>query len=182
MKVRETALPGVLLIEPRVFRDERGYFLESWVEERYRVLGDPRFVQDNLSSSRQGVLRGLHYQEPHAQAKLVSVLHGEVFDVAVDIRVGSPGFGRWEGHVLSAENALQLYIPEGFAHGFAVLSESAVLAYKCTDYYHPGAEGTVRWDDPALAIEWPVRDPLLSPKDRAAAALREIPPGRLPRY
>lgn len=182
MKVVETELPGVLLVEPVTFRDERGWFRESWHLDRYREAGLPaRFVQDNVSRSHRGVLRGLHYQEPQSQGKLVSVLEGEVFDVAVDIRRSSPTFGRWAGFTLSAENARQLYVPEGFAHGFVVLSEVAVFAYRCTAYYRPDAEGTVRWDDPDVGIEWPVERPRLSPRDAAAPTLAEIPPERLPR-
>lgn len=183
MNVTATALPGVLLLEPKVFRDERGYFLESWSEERYATAGVPaRFVQDNLSYSRGGVLRGLHFQEPHPQGKLVSVLRGEVFDVAVDVRVGSPTFGRWVGHVLSAENAHQLYVPGGFAHGFVVLSDDALFAYRCTEYYHPEAERTLLWNDPELGIEWPGERPVLSAKDGAGRRLRDFGPGELPRY
>lgn len=182
MRVLETELPGVLEIEPRVFRDDRGYFFESWNHERYRGAGVPAgFVQDNVSVSKRGVLRGLHYQQPGSQGKLVGVLQGEVFDVAVDIRAGSPTFGRWMARVLSAENGLQLFIPEGFAHGFVVLSEVAVFSYKCTDYYDPAAEGTVLWNDPALGIDWPVWEPILSPKDREGKPLGEIPPESLPR-
>ncbi|RMG87623.1 MAG: dTDP-4-dehydrorhamnose 3,5-epimerase [Candidatus Dadabacteria bacterium] len=183
MRVVETELPGVLLVEPRVFGDERGYFLETYQARRYAEAGIPGpFVQDNLSFSRRGVLRGLHYQHPHGQGKLVWVLQGEVFDVAVDIRRGSPFFGRWVGVRLSAENKRQLWIPPGFAHGFCVVSETALFAYKCTDYYAPEAEGTVRWDDPALAIDWPVADPVVSAKDAAGLRLAEIPPERLPAY
>lgn len=176
MRVVEAELPGVIILEPKVFEDERGYFLESWSEKRYREAGiDTTFVQDNLSFSRYGVLRGLHYQKPRAQGKLVSVLVGEVFDVVVDIRVSSPSFGRWMGAVLSAENRRQLYVPPGFAHGFVVTSENALFSYKCTDYYSPADEGSVRWDDPDIGIQWPVSSPTLSPKDGAAPLLREIP-------
>ncbi|GAB4263307.1 MAG: dTDP-4-dehydrorhamnose 3,5-epimerase [Thermoleophilia bacterium] len=183
MRVVETELPGVLLVEPRVFGDERGYFLETYQARRYAEAGIPGpFVQDNLSFSRRGVLRGLHYQHPHGQGKLVWVLQGEVFDVAVDIRRGSPFFGRWVGVRLSAENKRQLWIPPGFAHGFCVVSETALFAYKCTDYYAPEAEGAVRWDDPALGIDWPVADPVISAKDAAGLRLAEIPPERLPAY
>jgi dTDP-4-dehydrorhamnose 3,5-epimerase len=182
MKVRPTKLPGVLLVQPRVFRDARGWFLESWREDAYRAagIGGP-FVQDNVSRSRRGVVRGLHYQQPHPQGKLVSVPHGAVWDVAVDLRPGSPTFGRWTAHTLSARNARQLWIPEGFAHGFAVLTPSAVLSYRCTDVHHPEGEHIVRWDDPDLAIPWPVRDPVLSPRDAAAPFLRDLPADALPR-
>lgn len=183
MTVTETALPGVLLLEPRVFRDERGWFLETWRDARYAEAGvAPRFVQDNVSVSRRGVIRGLHYQEPGAQGKLVSVLRGRVLDVAVDVRAGSPTFGRWVGYELSDENGHQLWIPEGFAHGFSVLSGEAVFAYKCTAPYVPAGERTVRWDDPDLAIDWRVADPVVSDKDREGRFLRDLPAEHLPRY
>jgi dTDP-4-dehydrorhamnose 3,5-epimerase len=183
VNVHPTALPGVLLLEPRVFRDARGHFLESWRQDRYHAAGLPeRFVQDNLSRSVRGVVRGLHLQNPHAQGKLVSVLFGEVFDVAVDVRAGSPSFGRWVGETLSAENARQLYVPEGFAHGFMVTSPEAVFLYKCTRAYSPEDELTVRWDDPDLGIAWPLRDAILADRDRGAPRLREIPLERLPAY
>ena len=181
MKVEHLSLSGLILIEPRIFRDDRGHFLESWNQDRYEEAGiDAPFVQDNVSWSAKGVLRGLHFQEPHAQGKLISVLHGEVWDVAVDIRVGSETFGRWLGMTLSAENGRQLYIPEGFAHGFVVVSEGALFSYKCTEYYHPEAELAIRWDDPDLAIEWPVPDPVLSRKDRDGLRLRDVPEERRP--
>lgn len=183
MKRIDTELPGVVIIEPRVFRDERGYFVETWNQRRYAELGlPPEFVQDNLSYSTAGVLRGLHYQHPQAQGKLVSVLRGEVFDVAVDIRRGSPTFGRWVGVPLSAENGRQLYIPGGFAHGFAVTGKDAIFSYKCTDFYDPASEGSILWDDPDIAIAWPVRDARLSPKDAAAPRLRDVDPARLPAW
>jgi dTDP-4-dehydrorhamnose 3,5-epimerase len=183
MNVSKTPLPGVLLIEPRVFADGRGFFLETWQQERYREHGLPfQFVQDNLSLSSQATLRGLHFQYPHAQGKLIYVVHGAVFDVAVDIRVGSPTFGRSYGIELSSENKRQLYIPEGFAHGFCVTSAQAIVMYKCTDFYAPAAEGGVLWNDPELAIPWPVQAPTLSDKDRRYPLLREIPADRLPRY
>ncbi len=162
MNLIETRLPGVIVIEPTVFGDDRGFFCETWNQARYAAAGVPEvFVQDNLSFSRRGVLRGLHFQHPHAQGKLVYVLMGEVFDVAVDIRIGSPTFGQWAGVVLSGENKRQIYIPPGFAHGFCVTSESALFAYKCTDVYVPQAEGCVLWNDPALGIEWPIAQPAL---------------------
>ncbi len=184
MKVTETKLPGVIVLEPRVFGDERGFFMETWNEARYEEAGLPaRFVQDNLSFSARGVLRGLHFQNPDQQGKLVYVLQGEVFDVAVDIRVGSPTFGEWEAAILSSENKHQFYIPEGFAHGFLVMSDSALFAYKCTAKYNAKAEGIVLWNDPEIGIEWPVEaPPTLSEKDRAAPPLAEIPTERLPRY
>jgi dTDP-4-dehydrorhamnose 3,5-epimerase len=183
MHVTPTALPSVLLIEPAVFGDARGYFFETYHRQRYSQSGMPReFVQDNVSRSARGILRGLHLQEPHAQGKLVQVLEGEVFDVAVDVRVGSPTFGKWAGERLSGENHRQLYIPEGFAHGFCVISESALLQYKCTELYHPETELSIAWNDPELGIEWPVVEPVLSAKDRAAKRLSDIPRDRLPRF
>ncbi|PZP60846.1 MAG: dTDP-4-dehydrorhamnose 3,5-epimerase [Pseudoxanthomonas spadix] len=181
MKLIETALPGCALIEPAVFGDERGFFMETWNAVRYGELGLPdRFVQSNVSSSAQGVLRGLHYQWPNPQGKLVSVLEGEVYDVAVDIRRGSPTFGQWTAVVLSAQNKRQMWIPEGFAHGFAVLSERALLSYMCTNVYDKAADAGVRWDDPALGIDWPVGNPSLSQKDAAAPLLAQVAQERLP--
>ena len=172
MDVIQTELPGVTILEPRVFRDDRGYFLETWNQLRYAELGLPeRFVQDNLSRSTKGVLRGLHFQNPNGQGKLVSVLHGEVFDVAVDIRPESPTFKRWVGVTLSSTNNRSMFVPAGFAHGFVVVSDEAVFAYKCTEYYAPNCECSIRWDDPELAIEWPEACPRLSPKDLAAPKL-----------
>ena len=183
MKVIRTTLPGCVVLGPAVFGDERGFFMETWNAERFGALGLPdRFVQSNVSSSAQGVLRGLHYQWPHPQGKLVSVLEGEVYDVAVDIRRGSPTFGRWEAVILSAENKRQFWIPEGFAHGFVVLSERALFSYLCTDVYRPEFDANVRWDDAALAIDWPVGDPQLSAKDSKAPLLADIPEDRLPVY
>lgn len=183
MKIIETKLPGAVILEPAVFGDARGFFMESWNSARYREAGLPaNFVQDNLSFSTKGVLRGLHFQNPNPQGKLVSVLQGEVFDVAVDIRDGSPTFGQWVGVRLSADNKRQFYIPEGFAHGFIVTSESALFFYKCTNYYHPETEGSVLWNDPEVGIDWPVDTPDLSDKDRIATPLREIPVSFLPRY
>ena len=180
MKLLATRLPGVLIVEPAVFADDRGWFMESFNEARFEsalaALGQPlprRFVQDNHSCSRAGVLRGLHYQlPPHAQGKLVRVVQGAAFDVAVDIRRGSPTFGQWEGVELSALNKRQLWIPEGFAHGFLVLSDHAEFLYKTTDYYAPQFERSLLWNDPALAIAWPLEgEPLLSAKDQAALPL-----------
>ena len=158
MQVIQTALPGVLLLEPRVFGDERGFFFESFNDKLFtQAVGAPvAFVQDNHSRSSRGVLRGLHYQlPPHAQGKLVRVVQGEVFDVAVDIRAGSPTFGRWVGEVLSEQNKRQLWIPPGFAHGFVTLSETADFLYKTTDFYAPQAERCIAWNDPAIGIHWP---------------------------
>jgi dTDP-4-dehydrorhamnose 3,5-epimerase len=183
MKVTPTILDGVVAIEPRVFGDARGYFLETWHRERYAEAGVSReFVQDNLSRSQKGILRGLHLQNPFTQGKLVQVFEGEVFDVAVDVRVGSPTFGKWVGEHLSAENKRQLYIPQGFAHGFCVLSESALFAYKCTELYHPETEFCLAWNDPALGIDWPVAHPTVSAKDAAGLALADVPREKLPRY
>ena len=180
MKVIKTKLSGVVIIEPKVFGDARGFFLETWQQTRYSEAGLPeKFVQDNLSYSTKGVLRGLHYQKPGAQGKLVYVLHGEVFDVAVDIRVGSPTFGQWVGVTLSSENKRQFYVPEGFAHGFCVTSDIALFAYKCTDFYNQAAEGGVIWNDPDIGIQWPIANPILSPKDVQHDRLRDIKPEKL---
>ena len=183
MKVVETSLPGCVVIEPAVFGDERGFFFETWNAERYGQHGLPTaFVQSNVSSSARGVLRGLHYQWPNPQGKLVSVLEGEVYDVAVDIRRGSPTFGQWAAVMLSAENKRQFWIPEGFAHGFAVVSERALFSYLCTAVYDKAADAGVRWDDPAIGIDWPVAEPQLSAKDAVAPLLADVAPERLPTY
>ncbi len=182
MKAIETALDGVLILEPDVFGDSRGFFMETYNQRRYADCGIKLdFVQDNLSYSSRGVLRGLHYQNPHAQGKLVYVLSGEVWDVAVDIRPSSPQFGKWTAVTLSAENRRQFYIPPGFAHGFCVLSETALFSYKCTDLYHPECDGGIRWDDSDIGIVWPINEPLLSEKDRDQPLLKDVPIGRLPR-
>lgn len=181
MKITQLALPEVLLVEPRVLHDERGRFMETWQWERYAAAGIPGpFVQDNVSVSTRHVLRGLHAQHPNGQGKLVSVLAGRVFDVAVDIRQGSPRFGQWMGQELDADRGHQLYLPPGFAHGFLVLSDEAVFSYKCTVAYHQPSEFGIRWNDPAIGIRWPVADPVLSPKDADAPLLAELPAGRLP--
>jgi dTDP-4-dehydrorhamnose 3,5-epimerase len=184
MNVIETAIPGVLILEPKVWGDERGFFLETYRANGYAGLGiSGPLVQDNLSFSRRGVLRGLHCQHPGAQGKLVQVFAGEVFDVAVDIRRGSPTFGQWVGATLSGENKRQFWVPAGFAHGFLVTGETALFAYKCSDYYSPETEFAIRWDDPAIGIEWPFDGaPELSNKDRQAATLAQIPQDRLPGY
>jgi dTDP-4-dehydrorhamnose 3,5-epimerase len=183
MNIVETKLPGVFIVEPKVFGDSRGFFFETWQRQRYEEVGiKGEFVQDNVSFSSRGVLRGLHYQNPHAQGKLVTVLQGEVFDVAVDIRVGSPTFGQWEGVILSGDNHRQLWIPPGFAHGFCVVSETAYFSYKCTDVYTPQAEGGVSWNDPEIGIEWPVREVALSDKDKVYSRLKDIPLERLPKF
>lgn len=170
MKIIDTKIPDVKIIEPRVFGDERGFFMETWNQKQFEklVTGKPtQFVQDNHSKSKQGILRGLHYQTQNTQGKLVRVVSGEVFDVAVDIRKGSATFGYWVGEYLSAENKRQLWIPEGFAHGFYVTSEEAEFFYKCTDYYNPVSENSILWSDENLAIEWPIYSPpLLSEKDK----------------
>ena len=182
MNVVETSLPGVLLIELRVFRDERGFFYESYQARRYEDEGVPaHFVQDNLSRSERGVLRGMHYQLGRPQAKLVQVIRGEVFDVAVDIRKGSPHFGRWVGYRLSDENQRQLYIPEGFAHGFMVLSEIADFYYKCSDYYAKEEERGIRWDDPTIGIEWPGGEKTLADRDAKFSLLQNMD-ADLPRF
>jgi dTDP-4-dehydrorhamnose 3,5-epimerase len=175
MNVLPTELPGVLIVEPRVFGDGRGFFFESYQQRRYAEAGIPGpFVQDNVSRSARGILRGLHFQHPRAQGKLVMVLAGSVFDVAVDVRRGSPTFGKWVGVELSGENKRQLWIPPGFAHGFCVTSESADFAYKCTDFYAPEHEHTVAWNDPRIGIRWPVEQPQLSTKDAAGKPLAEL--------
>nr|QEQ70858.1 dTDP-4-dehydrorhamnose 3,5-epimerase [Vibrio parahaemolyticus] len=169
MKVIETKIPDVKIIEPTVFGDERGFFMETWNQKKFEelVTGEPtQFVQDNHSKSKKGILRGLHYQTENTQGKLVRVISGEVFDVAVDIRKDSPTFGMWIGEYLSAENKRQLWIPEGFAHGFYVTSDEAEFVYKCTDYYNPSTEHSIKWDDSEIGIEWPILGPpLLSDKD-----------------
>jgi len=180
--VTQTPLEGVLVIEPRVFGDSRGSFHETYREDLYREHGVPySFVQDNLSTSVRGVLRGLHLQHPRGQAKLVYAVLGEVFDVCVDVRVGSPTFAKAFGTTLSAETGRQLLIPPGFAHGFCVLSERAAFAYKCSDVYSPGTQFTVAWNDPEIGIEWPIADPILSDKDREGLPLSGLL-DRLPRY
>lgn len=183
MRVSPAGIAGVLIIDPPVFGDARGYFLETWHQDRYAEFGMPHtFVQDNVSRSARGALRGLHLQHPFAQGKLVQVLEGAVFDVAVDVRVGSPTFGQWVGETLSAENHRQLYVPPGMAHGFCVLTDHALFAYKCTDRYHPETEITIAWDDPAIGIAWPIAQPTLSAKDAAGIRLADCPVGRLPRW
>ncbi len=175
MRFLPTELPGVVVVEPDVHRDGRGFFFEAYHAGKYRDGGiDAIFVQDNQSRSRRGTLRGLHAQLRRPQGKLVRVLEGEVFDVAVDIRPRSPSFARWVGVRLSADNFLQVYVPPGFAHGFCVTSDSAHLEYKCTAFYEPGDEIGVRWDDPDLGIRWPVAEPLVSEKDRSLPRLAEI--------
>lgn len=179
----ETELEDVWIFEPKVFGDARGFFMETWNRRRYAQAGlEAVFVQDNVSRSERGVLRGLHYQHPNAQGKLVQVLEGTVLDVAVDIRVGSPGFGQHVAVELSDANFRQMYIPPGFAHGFCVLSETAIFAYKCTDFYNPATEGGLLWNDPQLGIDWGIDRPKLSEKDKAYPRLKDIPDEHLPRY
>ena len=176
MNIIKTRLDGCLIIEPKVFGDDRGFFLESFHQQRYQQeTGITQlFVQDNHSRSAKGVLRGLHFQKTRPQGKLVRVVRGEVYDVAVDIRPGSPTFGQWEGVILSEENKRQFWVPPGFAHGFQVLSDFADFEYKCTDYYFPQDEGCLAWNDPQLAIDWPLKTPLLSEKDAKAGTLAEL--------
>jgi dTDP-4-dehydrorhamnose 3,5-epimerase len=174
LKFLPTDLPGVILIEPQVFGDERGFFLETYHREKYAAGGiDAHFVQDNHSRSVRGTLRGLHLQRTRQQGKLIRAIEGQIFDVAVDVRRGSPTFKRWVGVQLSADNFRQLYIPPGFAHGFCVLSETAQIEYKCTDFYAPQDELTILWETNELGIDWPVSSPLLSAKDRAGRTLAE---------
>lgn len=183
MKIIDTDLPGCKIIEPQVFGDSRGVFYESWNKSRWAEQGlDLTFVQSNVSLSERGVLRGLHYQWPQPQGKLVSVLEGEVYDVAVDIRRGSPDFGRWTAIILSAENKREFYIPEGFAHGFVVLSERAVFHYLCTASYLREGDAGIRWNDARIGIDWPVSTPLLSDKDVKAPFLNEVAFDRLPEF
>lgn len=181
MNVIETSLPDVLIIEPKVFGDERGFFMESFQEQRYHKAGiKGPFVQDNVSYSRRGVLRGLHLQNPNPQGKLVYVLEGSVFDVAVDLRVSSPSFGRWFGTTLSRDNKRQLWVPPGFAHGFLVTSDFALFCYKVTSLYQPEHEATLQWDDPALGIDWPLTEqPSLSTKDVQGLPLSKFPKNKL---
>ncbi len=183
MKISKTKIPGVLIFEPTVFSDDRGVFWETWRKQNYYDAGIAEsFVQDNVSTSQRGILRGLHYQHPHAQGKLVQVLSGEVMDVAVDIRLDSPTFAQSVSMILSASNHKQMYIPPGFAHGFCVLSDTAIFSYKCTDYYNASAEGGIAWNDPDLGIDWPIDKPALSAKDAAYIRLKNIPHDSLPRY
>lgn len=175
--VDDLPLPGLKLLKPRIFRDDRGYFLETHNAARFEESGLGTFVQDNLSFSTRGVLRGLHLQAPQWQAKLVSVIHGRIYDVIVDLRRDRPTFGRWHGVYLSDEAHEQLFVPEGFAHGFCVLTDVAYVLYKCSSFYRPEQEQTLLWNDPALNIEWPVREPILSPKDARGVPLSQL---RLP--
>ncbi len=183
IKLRESSLPGVVIIEPVIFNDPRGFFMETYHKKKYAEGGvDCVFVQDNYSYSEKGTLRGLHYQLRNPQAKLVQVITGEVYDVVVDIRRGSPTFGRWDGILLSSKNKRQLFIPEGFAHGFCVLSETADFLYKCTDFYASGDDYGVLWSDPSIGIDWPIEKPMLSEKDAKNPPLKDITNTNLPVY
>ncbi len=180
MQVRQTKLPGVLIFEPTVYSDHRGFFVETWKSEEYRSHGVSHpFVQDNLSKSCFGVLRGMHLQNPYPQGKLVYVVSGEIYDAAVDIRKGSPCFGQWIGIRLNDRNRHQIYVPPGLAHGFCVLSETAIVAYKVTDIYNPPSELSLLWNDPDVGIEWPIPSAVISEKDRLGLRLRNLPPDRL---
>jgi dTDP-4-dehydrorhamnose 3,5-epimerase len=180
MNVLTCDIPGLLIVEPKVFGDSRGFFLESYNRRRYCDAGiSVEFVQDNISFSTKGILRGLHFQNPNPQSKLLQVLQGEVYDVAVDLRRNSPTFGRWHGLTLSSENKRQFFIPAGFAHGFQVVSETALFQYKCDNFYSPKDECTLRWDDPKLGIPWPLINPQLSEKDARGLPLAEIPAAKL---
>lgn len=181
MKITPTALEDVLIIEPQVFEDPRGFFLETYHQDRYNASGiRPIFVQDNLSYSVRGTLRGLHFQKQRPQAKLIQVIIGEIFDVAVDLRPGSATFGKWAGIHLSDKVHRQLFIPEGFAHGFCVISETAHFLYKCSSFYAPDDEGGVRWSDPDIGIQWPVDHPIISEKDRRLPFLSAVSSAQLP--
>jgi dTDP-4-dehydrorhamnose 3,5-epimerase len=180
MNVIPGQLQGLLLIEPKVFGDPRGFFMETWNLRKYQDAGiRPSFVQDNISVSRRGALRGLHFQNPNPQGKLVSVLQGEVLDLVVDIRRRSSTFGKWEAVQLSSENKRQFYVPPGFAHGFLVLSDTAMFHYKCTEFYSPKDEMTIRWNDPEIGIKWPDVEPIISDKDAKGLLLKEVPTARL---
>jgi dTDP-4-dehydrorhamnose 3,5-epimerase len=182
MNIIHVDLPDIVLIEPRIFKDQRGYFLETYQAQRYAEHGiDVRFVQDNLSVSRRGVVRGLHYQLQKPQGKLVTVIQGEVIDLVVDIRSNSPSFSKWSKNTLSAENHLQLYVPPGFAHGFLVTSETATVQYKVTDYYQLGDEYGIWWNDADLGVDWPQGEAILSDKDRDFPQLKDVPESLLPK-
>jgi dTDP-4-dehydrorhamnose 3,5-epimerase len=175
MEIIKTSIPEVIVFIPSVFTDSRGYFLETYQQQKYAEAGISKaFVQDNQSYSTKNVLRGLHFQLRHPQAKLVRVTQGSVFDVAIDIRKNSPTFGKWHGEILSAENKKQMYVPENFAHGFCVLSDSAEFVYKCTDFYVPGDESGLIWNDPQLGIKWPIEQPILSDKDGLLPSLMDV--------
>ena len=181
MKIITTSIKGILIIEPVTFRDKRGFFMETYNRNRYNASGiNATFVQDNLSCSLKNTVRGLHFQIKHPQAKLIQVITGEIFDVAVDLRPGSATFGKWTGILLSDENRLQVFVPEGFAHGFCVLSEFALFYYKCSDFYAPDDEGGIIWSDPDIGIKWPVENPIISDKDKQYPNLANLSSGQLP--
>ena len=181
MNCIETGIPGLVIIEPNIYGDARGYFMETWHSDRYAKAGLPtRFVQSNVSRSSAGVIRGLHYQYPNPQGKLVQVLDGRIYDVAVDIRTDSPTFRQWIGVELSAENHRQLYVPEGFAHGFCVVGEAATISYMCTRVFSPKDDASIAWDDPDIGVKWPITPQSLSAKDRDAPRLSDVSPQRLP--
>jgi len=183
MNIKETKLSGVLILEPKVFTDGRGYFLETWNSTRYEQAGIPgSFVQDNISFSKKGILRGLHFQQPQSQGKLIQVLSGEVVDVVVDIRVGSPTYGQWLSEVFSESNHRQMYVPPGFAHGYCATSETALFSYKCTDFYNPATEQGIIWNDPDIGIKWPIAQPALSTKDAVYPRLKDLRPENLPQF
>ena len=184
MNILQTDIPGVVIIEPAVHGDQRGWFIETWQQQRYAEAGIALpFVQDNMASSSHGILRGLHLQHPYSQGKLVQVVMGEVFDVAIDVRRNSPYFGKWVGVILSGDNHRQLWVPPGFAHGYLVTSNQAIFSYKCTDLYHPETDLSIRWDDPDINIDWPiVGKPSLSQKDTDGLLLKDVPENRLPEY
>jgi len=183
MNIKETKLTGVLILEPKVFTDDRGYFLETWNSTCYEQAGIPGpFVQDNISFSKKGILRGLHFQYPQPQGKLIQVLSGEVLDVVVDIRAGSPTYGQWVGEVLSESSHRQMYVPPGFAHGYCVTSEAALFSYKCTDFYNPATEHGIIWNDPDIGIAWPIAQPVLSTKDAVYPRLKDLRLENLPQF
>ena len=183
MKIITTSIKGILIIEPVTFRDKRGFFMETYNRNRYNASGiNATFVQDNLSCSLKNTVRGLHFQIKHPQAKLIQVITGEIFDVAVDLRPGSATFGKWIGILLSDENRRQVFIPEGFAHGFCVLSESALFHYKCSDFYTQDDEGGIIWSDPDIGIEWPVQNPIISEKDKQYQKLSNLTADELPSF
>jgi len=181
MEIIATSIEDVLIVKPDVFKDRRGFFLETYHSSRYRASGiDREFVQDNLSFSSKGTLRGLHFQKTQPQAKLVQVIQGEIFDVAVDIRPKAPSFGKWVGVTLSDQNKHQVFIPEGFAHGFCVISDTALFSYKCSNFYTPSDEGGILWSDPGIGIQWPFQNPIVSDKDQKYPALKELSPDDFP--
>jgi dTDP-4-dehydrorhamnose 3,5-epimerase len=183
MDVKDLEIPGLKIIQPKVFGDARGFFLETYSMQRYADAGIPNtFVQDNVSFSTRGILRGLHFQNPGTQGKLVTVMQGEVFDVAVDIRIGSPTFGKWFGTYLNSDTKQQFWVPGGFAHGFIVTSETALFSYKCDAYYDPSHEFSLAWNDPDIGISWPIVEPILSPKDKSARRLRDFARESLPKF